>query len=296
MIYTASNKSIWCSTADKSSYNQSESGILQYDTQLDKITTITEYPQDIILKAHVCCQYKNKIYLIDGIHGFIVEFDINEKVFTKKIDIPKVGGFPSVASIFDTIHIFNGRDNTNEYLIYDINTNCINAIELKKARPKLESVSAFVYNNYIIQLGGYCNIDYEKIDTVKITMDQLNTDNVNDAPEWITKSEWKLPKPLNRSGHILYKNYLIITGGVSNKHMFMDEIFVLDLTRDDGWIQLKHIKCPIKSTYITVLTDDNYLHLFSSINTWPGWKNSERVHYSMPISTLLGSKFISDNK
>ena len=102
LIYTAISKSIWCSTADKTSYNESESGMLEYDTQLNKITTIAEYPQDIILKAHVCCQYKNKIYLIDGIHGFIVEFNIDEKIFTKKIDIPKVGGFPSAVAIFYT--------------------------------------------------------------------------------------------------------------------------------------------------------------------------------------------------
>ena len=73
----------------------------------------------------------------------------------------------------------------------------------------------------------------------------------------------------------------------------VDSIYCLDLEKSEGWKELKHIKCPFPGHYITTITDDNMVHLFAEVNQWPNWRDSQMAHYSLPISTLLGSEFSS---
>ncbi len=115
--------------------------------------------------------------------------------------------------------------------------------------------------------------------------------NDNDIGEWIKKSEWKLPIPISHCGPIIYKHWVFIFGGGTVGCKFLDEIYVLDLESDDGWKKLKHIKCPIPSKYIGLVVD-HHVHLFTYINQWPNWQDSLTIHYTIPISTLLGSKFV----
>ena len=78
---------------------------------------------------------------------------------------------------------------------------------------------------------------------------------------------------------------MIIFGGCGDD--YHDEIYLLDLTKDEGWQKLDHIKCPQKSSYMSILTDDNYVHIYTEINAWPSWWESKPGHYSISIKSLI---------
>ena len=113
--------------------------------------------------------------------------------------------------------------------------------------------------------------------------------NERDELEWTVRNEYKLPMPLYRCGYVLYKSFLVIFGGAPDGD-FVDNVYLLDLDDNIGWIELEHIKCPIKGRYMAVIDEDNFLHLFSEVNH-KIWRYSEKRHYSIPISTILGSKY-----
>ena len=50
-------------------------------------------------------------------------------------------------------------------------------------------------------------------------------------PQWITKSEWKLPKVMNHFGCVLFGHYLLIFGGglYDVNVTYQDSIYLLDL-------------------------------------------------------------------
>ena len=76
---------------------------------------------------------------------------------------------------------------------------------------------------------------------------------------------------------------------------FLDDIYVLDLENEDaGWDKVEHVKCPIPSQYLATLTRNNYVHLLTQVNKWPDWQSGIKAHFSIPISTLLGSKFCNE--
>ena len=106
----------------------------------------------------------------------------------------------------------------------------------------------------------------------------------------------KLPKPVHSCGHILYKHYLIIFGGSAAAQKYQDSIFILDLRSDGGWKKLEHIKCPIAGNYLATIRGNGDVHLFTLINKWPNWKDTECGHYSLPISELLGPDFNVDQE
>ena len=47
--------SIWYSTGHKTTYDKSDTGMIEYDTKLNKIVNIIDYPANIVPKGHKCC-------------------------------------------------------------------------------------------------------------------------------------------------------------------------------------------------------------------------------------------------
>ena len=55
--------------------------------------------------------------------------------------------------------------------------------------------------------------------------------------------------------------------------------------------KLEHVQCPMKSKYVAILANNNMVHLYTRGNRWPNWEESVKAHYSIPLSTILGSEF-----
>ena len=287
----AIGSSIWYSTASKSLADdiECENGFAEYCRKADKIINIIEYPPEYKPCRHVCCQYKDKIYLIDGENGHIILFDPNSETksnrFQKVMDIPKIGKYPSAAIVHDKIYILNGYDNNDCYLIYDIKTNALNTVSVDKKEGKgIYLIAALEYNNQIMQVGGYNRGEFW------ISTEIQEDDDGEKKLDWVEKTKWKLPRQIAGGGLIRYKHYIILFGGGLGGITFGDSIMILDLESDEGWREID-MKCPLKSKYLAVLCDDNHIHLFTESTQWPDWKNSEKQHHSIHVSTILGSKF-----
>ena len=281
--------SIWFSSSHKSHFDQSENGMSQYCSKTHKIINTFPYSEGIVPCRHVCCKYKNKIYLIDGEHGQIILFDPELKTYSSKLEIPKIGMYPSAVVVFDKIHFFHGERNVKYHFVYDPNKNTLNTYTDKAGGMYV--VSAFVYQNKIIKFGGWNINEGARSSTVMISQEIKQDLSTDMEWTWTEKTKWKLPFGNHLCGYILYKHYVIIFGGSTNPQSFEDSIYLLNLESDDGWKELKHIKCPIKAEYMAVLSD-NHVHLFLGSNQWPNWRDGERGHYTLPISTILGSEFL----
>ena len=285
--------SLWLSATHKSIDNQSDNGMIQYDMKTNKIVDIIQYPDKFQPCRHCCREYKQKIYLIDGEHGEIILFDPTTKEFTKLLDIVKIGKYPSAVLIADEIHIVQGQLNAS-HLVYNITSNTIKILNNDKTEKEFNFVCALNYQDKIIQFGGWdCNT-HAPADVFMISSEIK--EDMNEI-EWFIKPEYKLKKILIKCGYVLCKHFIITFGGSSggfeavDKHT--DAIYVLDLNSDVGWLELKHIKCPFPGRYLAVLAPDNMVHLLTEINGNPWWK-TKRGHYSIPISTILGSKWNND--
>ena len=260
--------------------------MVEFSTSSNKIVQIIEYPEHLQPCRHCCCKYKDKIYLIDGEHNAIIIFNPSTKTFTNKLYIPyNIGMYPSAVAIYDKIHIFNGSANT-KHLIYDITNNTIKSLEDKQTTEGMTGVAVLKYNkNKIIRFGG---VGIKKQGTFMIS-DEIKK-NDNKPIKWSIKPKFKLIDR-NPWGYVIYKQYIITFGGGMGGIQFNDKIYLLDLENDDnGWMEVKHIKCPFSSRFVAVL-NDYHVHIFSELGKWPNWEDSQRGHYSVPISTILGSKF-----
>ena len=185
----------------------------------------------------------------------------------------------------------HGDENKKLQLIYDPVNNEITEHQYESNKDIFDAVSVFVYKNRIIKLAGY-NISSWTQDFVD-TFIMSSEIKANDKSKivWTEKPEWKLPKAAFGFGHVLYGDYLIILGGATSGP-YLDSLYVLDLSSDDNeWQELKYVKCPMKSKFLATIGSDNHIHLFTEINKWPDWQESDTAHYSIPISTILGSAF-----
>ena len=73
------------------------------------------------------------------------------------------------------------------------------------------------------------------------------------------------------------------TGGYTSKNGSSDKIFILDLHSNVGWVEVTHLRCPLASNYVAVLTEDDDVHIMTNVNT-----SDEPKHYAVSISTILG--------
>jgi len=267
--------------------------MIEYNPTLDKITKICTYPSNLKPAGHAVCEYDKTIYIIDGYNGEIISFNPSLNTFHKNIDIPVIGSFPNAITIFNKIHIFNGSRNTKHYLIYDPVKNKI--INHKINTDKIYLVSTLKYKNQIIQIGGLNQVTNKRMDTFSMSL-EIKDNEVENVIKFNTKQQWKLPIPLCGFGHVLFKNFILIFGGIADRK-YLDTIYLLDLKKSNqGWTVLKHTKCPLKSEYLAVLAAGDNIHLFATLNKYPNWKESERGHYSLPISRILGSNYVYDDE
>ena len=283
--------SIWFSSLNKSHHDKAENGMTEYCTKSKQIIQTIQYPSNVILDEHCCCVYPNKIYLIDGINGEIIAFDPRLKAFKKKQNIPKIGANANAVVFADKICIFHGKQNTKYCIVYNISKDQVIINEYPKPVDAIVGASAFVYQDKIFTLGGYNNTTWTRMDTFRISAAFRGDGFI----EWMVKPQWKLPKGLNYFGCLLCLHYVLIFGGAAYGATFQDSIYLLDLNRKESWQKLEHITCPVVSDYLGILTANNVVHLFLRRNKHPDWKNSVMGHYSLPISTIIGTEFSMDN-
>ena len=75
--------------------------------------------------------------MVYGDNGEIILFDPVHKSFEKKVNIDKVGSFPSCIAINNEIHIIGGRENNGKHLIYSATSNTIKCIDCKTSKSKI---------------------------------------------------------------------------------------------------------------------------------------------------------------
>ena len=284
------NNSIWYSTR----YNYGEKGMVRYNYKIDRQAKIVKYGEysSITPSDHCCCSHSGIIYIVDGLDKKIVSFDPKKEKFKQTAIIPYLGNNPSCITIHDEIHIIGGRENT-KHLIYSISNDNFLATTIEDPTCKLPTHSMCIlnYNNRIIKFGGYIQSKQKSIDTFYISS-IIKSDDFKNI-EWTAKPEYKLKDGIFSCGYVLFKNFIVIFGGDDGSD-FHDEIYALDLRKDDGWVELKHIKCPLKSQYRAIVDGDGDVHLYTRINEWPIWEHSEIKHYSMPISHILKDLLLRD--
>ena len=288
-LFLDGKDSLWLSVIHKKGSDTSENGMIHYNHKSDEIINIIEYPSTIEPFNHCCVPYQQRIYIVEGQDREIIAFNTKSHSFTKKATIPMLGTHPNSVCVFNKIHIFHGSANECHYLIYDPESD--NVIDRQVHTHKIRGVVVLLYQNRIITIGGFDVTADNYLDTFSMssTIKQNEVDNV---PNFNIIQKWKLPMPLYRFGHIIFQNYLLIFGGFTTGKKFVDSIYILDLNNDnEGWKELKHIKCPIPSQYSAVLTNEMNVHLFAGYNNVIVSK-SQRGHYSLPIRTVLGSQYI----
>ena len=271
--------SLWYST----SYKRAEQGMVEYNYKTDKVINIAKYPENIKPGAHWCCKHGNKIYIIDGKNNHeIILFDPSKHSFKKLIDIPDLGAAPSCVVINDDIHIIGGKKNDNKYIIYSIKQNTIKMLNDTK-KSNVYAMISLKYQDKIIKFGGMdCSI--------KQPVDKLYSTSIiqeNNNVVWSLQKQYELKCGINCCGYILFEHHIIIFGGAQKSGNYQDAIYVLDLRRDIGWIELQHIRCPLRSSYRAVLDGDYNVHLFTQVNQWPEWEDSVVKHFAIGIREII---------
>eukprot|EP01084_Bolivina_argentea_P136302 240057_1 len=238
------------------------------------------------------CEYDSIIYIVCPDAGNIISFNPSNKQFNELLKIPVIKIDPLYMFcilIKDKIHIFCSSEN-KKHLIYSITSNQIEIVNNTITSSKIQNVNAIHYNKRIIKFGGYnCN-PYKCVNKLVISSEIKDNDYTN--IEWSQPAHWQLPLSMMRCGYITYNNFLIIFGGMTDNCDLLNDIFSLDLDNvNHDWIKLDHIKCPLRSGYLSVLDEQNKIHLFSE-----GYANEYNIdtsiyqlvrHHSMPISTVL---------
>ena len=84
-------------------------------------------------------------------------------------------------------------------------------------------------------------------------------------------------------GYVQHGPFIVTFGGFRNQDS-SDDIFILDLRSDNGWIQ-SSLKCPHKSTYHAVLDNKQYVHLHTT-----AWGQPAK-HYRVKWSDII-TKFV----
>ena len=273
----------------------------EFCTKTNSIINTIQYTPYIQPVRQFCCKYNQKIYIIDGEQGEITLFNPSTKTFIKLLNIPKIGTYPGAVVMHNKMHIFHGSRN-NDHLIYNLDNNTLRVIQdATVINGKMRQVHVTKYGDRLIRFAGRNTSSHESVGTFMISS-EIKPDQDDKDITWSIKDEYDMDEPRLKCGIVVYKHWLLTFGGEGHKDGFkpdgyIDNIYLLDLKGNDGWIELEHVKCPIKSRYYAILDDNNMVHLITGVNKWPDWRKSMTGHYSIPISTLLGSRFgVGDNK
>ena len=285
---------MWISDSHTSLYKKSRNGMIQYNYRIDKIMKIIEYPEYVEPWDHSCTLSQDgMIYIVEGQDKVIVSFNPKLNTFGKGKSLPEdLGSYLNSFSIFGRIHIFNGSENLSHYIIYDPKKNKL--IDHKVDAHKIAGAATLLYNDRVMVIGGYDWNTEECMD--EVLMSSIITENqVYDIPKFEIKPKWTLPIPLCSFGHIIYQDYVVIFGGLTTGKVFIDSIYLLHLNNArQGWRKLSHIKCPMASQYMAVLTHDEdvNVHLFATKNLLGNWKESKTGNYTMPLKTIIGPEYV----
>ena len=228
------------------------------------------------------CQYDDKIYIVDGVDNKIFSFDPDDNTLQKEVDIERVliGKNPSCFTTDEYIHIFHGS-NSNTHLLYNPTTKEMHEFWDNVTMSKtLSCVSVFGWKDQLIKFGGINHDTKEKEDTFMIG--SIYNKNDNEYVEWKTKVKYKLPAPMYGYGHVLHNNLIIIFGGETNDD-YSATIYVLDLEKDDGWMRVQKIQCPMRSTYDAVIDAEDRIHLFET----SGDISLDSYHFTIPVSVII---------
>ena len=299
--------SIWYSTL----YNHGEKGMVEYDLKIaGGRKEIVKYTDDIVhLQYHSVCKFQNLIYIVDGLKGGgIIEFNPATHKFTKKlVKMEEIGANPSLLISGDYIHIYNGNRNDKEIaLIYDPINDKIETIKDEFAAEEISDGYSVKYKDRLIRFGGYNGCERKDIDDfwftaeIDIVYGFVHVNAANEVPLdivkliheffcdpqqhiWTRFDNFKMIKPLKRCGYILYEDFILTFGGYVGRGEWIDNIYILDIRdKDKGWIEID-AKCPEKSEYRAVLTENNDVHLFGA---------SQECHYSIHLSKILPNLYI----
>ena len=67
---------------------------------------------------------------------------------------------------------------------------------------------------------------------------------------------------MNKCGYILYHSFLITFGGVTDGEQILDDIYVLNLDGNEGWI-----KSAMKCTFVLIQQEAEYTPLYGAEST-----------------------------
>eukprot|EP01083_Nonionella_stella_P056639 149028_1 len=256
--------------------------MVEYDTKSNKIVSVTPIPNNIRPHGHSVCKYKHEIVIVDGNkQKQIVTFNPHSKEFEIKCKIPKIGEHTACIAVNDEIHIFGGQNSQSHY-VYSFKQNKLKTLKDPVIKDEVTHICVTQYQNKIIRFSGYrMGAYYSKL----VISDAAITPNTDHDVTWKTMPVWKCHQRVIRCGYIAYKHYIIMFGGSAKRGKTVS-IYVLNvLNKDKGWIELKHLKCPIKSNWVAVLDGNNDVHLVST---------TKRAHYSIPISAILTKDITED--
>ena len=277
-------QSIWIST----NWNRGENGMVEFNIKSNKITNTVKYPQNIKPSCHSCCYHNNKIYIIVGKIGEIISFSPSRKSFIKKIDIPKLGAYPSAIVVGDTIHISHGKNNTR-YFIYCIKNNTIKEMNDSTTTNRLDSLCVLKHQDKIYKFGGEDNTNNKCMDTFYVSSVQ---NGAFSKLKWTLQPQHQLKGGRDSFGAVILNHYILKFGGnLDTDYNCSDAIYLLDLKQNNGWIKIQQIECPIKSGFRAILDTNGDVHLFTHVN-----KNKVPKHYAISIKQVLGDIAVDDVK
>lgn len=187
-------------------------GMVEYSLHSEKILQIVKLPFNMEpkelrarreLAKHAVCKHYDKIYLISGENGQIVEFDPISKEFTIRFECEygevrdrfKIAAEASVAVIGDNIHIYNGCNNDQSIaFVYNILSNKIVEINDEFAKDRADDVCLVKYRNQLIRFGGhkYEEMPYRRgYKHHRMNWFLLGVSDVDFINTWISKYEHK---------------------------------------------------------------------------------------------------------
>ena len=257
-------------------------GMIEYDITKDTFEII-KYPAGIRPISQYCCYCDGIIYLIDHRRGEIMTFDPSTKTFgDTKYPMPKAGGYSVCIAVDKCIHIFV----TQTHLIFD--TTLKKVVKKKKCEIVTGNGGECIlrYSDKILKFGGWNG--GKPVDKFYI----ISNVNKDEDITWKEMDEYKLIKPMESCGYIMYKHYAITIGGHDGN--YLDGVYLLSLNanskessgkhQDGGWKKIEHIKAPASKAFHAVLTRDNYVHLLSK-----GF--DALIHYKVHISKIIGNLY-----
>ena len=269
-----------------------ENGLVQYNLESHQLS-VTEIPSAVGTN-YTCCFYKDKIYIISGSFGRILAFNPTDKSFTTLTNnIPVVGQLATCVAIDGVIHILGGKSNTN-HVIYSIKDNKITIIPDITAPGPASLCCMVEFEGELLKFGGYDVNGKKTMDGFWRSSCCLNGDKYGDIDvEWKFEKRYRMKYGVCGCGYVIYDGCIFIFGGEMDDDKFTDKIYCLDLRKDEGWKELKHIRCPLASQYRACLDANGNLHLLTRVNIYPESGKSVLKHYCIHFKHVLGDIHIN---